>query len=590
MVRYTKESVQALREKTDIVDIIGRHVTLKRSGASFKGLCPFHEEKTPSFHVHKSSGHYHCFGCAAHGDSISFLMEYERLDFQQAVEFLAERTGVPLVLQEMMTDSQKVEDHLKNQMRACNEEAMHFFHEHLLTDPHASQAREYLIKRRIGEGFVRSFAVGYTPPNGQLMAHLQKKGFTVKEMMEAGLVSKSTGREFFSERILFPILDTRGQVIGFSGRKFLETTYGGKYINTPETLLFKKSRVFFGLSYSKRRMAKDSVAILVEGQIDALQLINEGFQMTVATLGTAFGESHVDILRAIGVEQVYLAFDQDEAGRQSAMKAGQLLLKKGIDVRIVLLSGAKDPDELLQKQGAYAFFECLQGSIGFIDFLVEEAKKASDFSSPAGKQKQVDSIRERIFEWDNPIVIHESIKVLSRLTGIPEEFLKEDRLPIQKAETVSSQKEVKKTEDYLEAELIRHLFFSLEKRPEIETLVRNNFIKEELAIPLYQHLFEAFFSLLDKKQPLLLSNLIELFDTEEIEACQSLLSENKVRPEKAAQALVELLNKIKERNWRQLREKKRREVEAAHPISEEKAISLAKELMLLGSKPPLLTI
>lgn len=589
MARYTKESIQSLREKTDIVDVVGRHVSLKRAGASYKGLCPFHEEKSPSFHVHKSSGHYHCFGCSAHGDAISFLMQYERLAFHQAVEFLAERAGVQLILQEGMSTKQLEEEKLKERLRACNEEAMIFFHESLLSSPTAHEARVYLQERGIDEEFVRSFGIGYAPP-GQLIDHLKKKGFTLHEMTEAGLLSKTSGHEFFRERILFPILDSRGYVMGFSGRKFLDETYGGKYINTSETLLFKKNKAFFGLSYSKRRMSKDRVAILVEGQIDALQLIYSGFQMTVATLGTAFGEGHVELLRAMGVEQVYLAFDQDEAGRQSAMKAGHLLLKKGVDVRIVSFQGVKDPDELLQKRGGYAFFEALLDSIGFIDFLVDEAKKKGDFSSPTAKQQLVDAIREQIFEWENPIVVHESIKALSRLTGIPEELLKKERLELFREAKTRVPKEERKQDDFVESELIRHLFFSLGEIPEVAPLVKNHLAKEELSSPLFQRLLEAFFAILEKKQPLLLVTLMELLDTDDIEASRSLLSENRVRKEKALQAILELLNKIKERNWRQEREKKKKEVEDAHSFSEEKALLLAKELLSLGGKPPAITL
>lgn len=590
MVRYTKESIQSLRDKTDIVDVVGKYVSLKKVGASFKGLCPFHEEKTPSFIVNKSSGSYHCFGCAAHGDAISFLMQYERLSFQQATEFLAERAGISLMLEEAQSDAQKEEDRLKKRVQQCLEEAMRWYHAILLYSPLAEEARLYLERRGLAADFLRSFAIGYAPSLQQstLIPYLQKKGCTMKEMVEAGLLSKTTGKEFFPERIVFPIMDARGTCLGFSGRKFLEHTFGGKYINTTETLLFKKSKLFFGLYYSKRRMAKDRLAILVEGQIDALQLIHAGFQMTVATLGTAFGESHVDLLRALGVEQVYLAFDQDVAGRQSAEKAGHLLMKKGVDVRIVQMKDVKDPDECLQKQGAFAFFERLLESVGYIDFLVEEAKRRADFTSPAEKHTQVDGILEHIYEWDQPIVIHESIRVLSRLTGIPEELLKTRRLSVSldKTPVVSKgDQEKKKADDIIEVELIRHLFFSLEKIPEVASFIKANLSKEELSSSLFQRLFDRLFSLLEEKKPLLLINLMEHFDTDEIETCQALFSEQSVRQEKALQAIIELCTKIKERAWRQKREKIREEIEKASSFNEEKALLLAKEMALLGEKP-----
>lgn len=588
MARYTKASIQALREQADIVDIISKYVPLKKAGAYYKGCCPFHDEKTPSFTVHKGTHSYHCFGCGAHGDVISFLMQHEKLDFQQALHFLAERTGVGLVLAEEQSQAEIEEDKKKARLRACNEEAMLFFHALLLHSPLAEEGRRYLQGRKIVSDFVSLFTVGYAPPSreGILIQHLTNKGYKSREMEEAGLVSH--GREFFSERIMFPILDARGFVIGFSGRKWKEETPGGKYINTPETLLFKKSRVFFGISYSKRRMAKERLAILVEGQIDALQLIYAGFQMTVATLGTAFGEGHVDSLRAIGVEQVYLAFDQDLAGLKSAKKAGQLLMKKGIDVKVVTFHGVKDPDELLQKGGPSLFYDEMLQAKNFIEFLVLLAKKGSDFSNPADKQREVEEIKSLIYEWNNPILIHESIAQLSRLTGVPEALLKEEVHSILASPKPATQQviEKKKSDDALEAELMKWLFFSLEHSQEVARLAREKFLSTELLSPLFQRLYVAFLDMLENKKPLLLISLLEQFDTDELSSCKELFSENTIRLERAKQAVVELMNKLKERNWRRKRDAIRNEMVRLSTFDEEKSIAYSKELAALGLRPP----
>ena len=270
-MRFTKESIQRLREAVDIIDLISRYVPLKRSGTAWKGHCPFHDEKTPSFTVNKASRHYHCFGCGAHGDAVAFLMEHERFEFKQALEFLSERFGIPLELEQGDVDEKGAS---RGRLKGVNEAASRFFHAYLLHADEAEGARVYLSKRRFSLSFLQAFSIGYAPAtHGLLPRHLKSLGFTEEEMVQAGLLSKHDGRvrEFFSERITFPILDAIGNTIGFSARKWREETFGGKYINTSETPLFKKSRVLFGLFYSKKRMMKDRIACLVEGQVDALR-------------------------------------------------------------------------------------------------------------------------------------------------------------------------------------------------------------------------------------------------------------------------------------------------------------------------------
>lgn len=565
MARYTKESVQRLKEAVDIVDLISRYTPLKRAGTTFKGLCPFHDEKTPSFTVHKASSHYHCFGCGAHGDAVAFLMQHERFEFKQALEFLSERYGLPLE-----TEVGDVEESgpSKGRLKQVNEAASHFFHTFLLHADEASGAREYLAKRGFSLSFLQAFVIGYAPnERGALQNYLHSSGFTNEEMELVGLLSRHDGRvrDFFSERITFPILDALGNTIGFSARKWKEETYGGKYINTPETLLFKKSKVLFGLFYSKKRMMRDRVACLVEGQVDALRLIEAGFDFTVATLGTAFGLSHVEQLRAMGVEEVYLTFDQDEAGLTSAEKAGHLLTKRGIGVRVVRFSGAKDPDELLMKKGKAAFFQALAEGTDYLSFLIDRAVARVNWSRPREKDMAVRTIAEKIREWENPILVYESLKQLARLANVPESLLHIGPTPVGGASVRVAPpvplSESKEPDLMLELDLVRWLVFA---GPESEQLV--NGCSEHLAADDFTHdiprrLFSLAMERLKKgEKPDFMSFAAEV-DIESVSSAFKVLLGRRQRIEKALPMAAETVKKIKERNWLRKREAIRKKME-----------------------------
>jgi len=288
---YTKESLELLRQRIDLVEVLTPHLQLHRAGAAFKALCPFHEEKTPSFIVQRGDSHYHCFGCGAHGDAIAFLMNNVKMSFTEAVEHLAERFGVPL---EKMDASEEVKGPSKSVLKEALDRAARLYHFLLLHSEEGQKALEYLYQRGIDLDFIRTFQIGYASNSPDLLKRfLYAQNVSEEVLLETGLIAASSKRDFFCDRITFPIRDPMGAVIGFSARKFKEETYGGKYINTSETPLFKKSQVLFALSYCRQKIAKERKAIIVEGQIDALRLIHSGFNYTVAGQGTAFGEGHV---------------------------------------------------------------------------------------------------------------------------------------------------------------------------------------------------------------------------------------------------------------------------------------------------------
>ena len=424
MPHFTKDSLETLRQRIDLVDVLSSHIDLKRAGAAYKGLCPFHDEKTPSFMIQKGDTHYHCFGCGAHGDAIQFLMAHLKMNFSDAVESLAERFHVHL---EYLEDVETNKGPNKTFLKEALEQACRFYHFYLLHTKEGHEVLHYLYKRGIDLDFINQFQVGLAPKIPGYFRKIMHAKFIKDETMAlAGLIAESKDgrwRDFFAERITFPIRDASGAVIGFSARKYREETFGGKYINTSETPLFKKSRVLFGLNYSRRRMAKEGKAIIVEGQIDALRLIQEGFDFTVAGQGTAFGEGHAKELLTLGVSRIYLALDGDSAGQEAAFKIGHLFQCSGVDVRVIELPQGSDPDAFLREKGPDAFSKLLEQPIDYIEFLVKYFSKDYDLRSPTAKNQLVEIIAKQIRHWEQPILVQESLRKLAHLLQVSESSL-----------------------------------------------------------------------------------------------------------------------------------------------------------------------
>ena len=432
MSMFSKESLHNLKEKVDLVEVISSYLPLKKAGKTFKICCPFHNEKTPSFVVERGDNHYHCFGCGAHGDAISFLVGYLKVSFVEAVEMLAEKFGVSLEFQE----GEKRED--LSPLRTCLAEACQFFQFHLLHTEEGRIALNYLYQRGIDLDFIHLFKVGLAPKDPAItMNFFREKKLNWEALERAGLTpQKRRNYPFFIERISFPIMDVQGNVIGFSCRKYSEKTTGGKYINTPETPLFKKSKVLFGLNYSRKEITKQRRAVIVEGQIDALRLIQEGLNLTVAGQGTAFGEEHVDVIRRLGVKEVFLAFDGDDAGREAALKVGNLFQKEGIEVFVLEFKEGDDPDSILRKEGITGFLNYLHKPKEYIPFLVEMLSKTSNIATPAGKNELVEKAKGYMADWKFPLMIYEAERKLANCIQVPESmvqqkivFIKEEKYP-----------------------------------------------------------------------------------------------------------------------------------------------------------------
>ncbi len=580
MYVYTKQSLDGLKQKVDLLDVLSSHVDLKRQGASYKGLCPFHEERTPSFIVQRGESHYHCFGCGAHGDSITFLMEYLKMSFVDAIEYLAEKFHVPLEKEE--TDA-KEPSYNRTLLKEILEQATRFYEFHLLHTEEGKEALRYLFRRDLGLDFIKRFRLGLAPKTGGVFrAFMESKRFNEEDLALVGLLNEGKTREFFSQRILFPIQDAAGAVIGFSGRKFHEEVFGGKYVNTPETPLFKKNRVLFGLNYCRRKIAKERQVIVVEGQIDALRLIYEGFDTTVAGQGTAFGQGHVQELVQLGVNKAYLALDGDEAGRTAAEKIGNMFQSRGIEVQVVLLPSGSDPDSLLRKEGKEAFAGRLVASSDYLSFLVQEKSKNLPMHSPAAKAELVKEVSKQIRDWESPVMVHESLKKLAHLTSVPEEMVGMGirgggQIYLKKVGSLGT--ETVDPDAILEGDLLRWTLLPGDGQACFQIL-QQNMTPEEFRYPACRMIYAA---LLAGHRDLL-SLAIELRDPAAHYFLMELMKK-KVKKERAKECFLETLQKVLDRNWMQEREEIRLRIQSGR-CSEDEVLSLVKQFDAKKSTPP----
>lgn len=583
---FTKESLETLRQRINLIDVLSSHLELKHSGASYKALCPFHDEKTPSFTVQKGDTHYHCFGCGAHGDAIEFLMNYQKMSFLDAIESLAQRFQVTLE-EESLSDKKKGPS--KSLLKEALECACRFYHFLLLHTPEGHLALDYLYQRGLDLDFIQDFHIGLSPSSHSLLRKVLHAKFIKDEtMVEAGLIQEKMGtfRDFFTDRITFPIRDVTGAVIGFSARKYKEETFGGKYINTPETPLFKKSQVLFGLNYCRRRIAKERRTIIVEGQIDALRLIQLGFNITVAGQGTAFGEGHVKELMTLGINQAFLALDSDTAGFEATFKIGNLFQKEGVGVQVVQLPPKSDPDSFLKQQGTQAFLKLLENSIDYLTFLVHYQSHRVDINSPAGKNELVQEIAKQIRGWNQPVMAYDSLKKLAQLTQTPEEMIGigqnfTPNIYIKKSGSIGLQQI--DPDRIMESDVLRWLLMG-GGSTRLTEIIQINLKPENLRTPLCRRIYEMYLAHYSQKPCNLLSLMIYLEDAESQQFITE-LEQKKVNRERAEQHCVEAVQKILDRNWMESREEIKRKIQSGE-CSDEEASNLLKHFDEIKKHPP----
>ncbi|MCI5622403.1 MULTISPECIES: DNA primase [Anaerostipes] len=408
---YGEDIIEEVRSRNDIVDLISSYVSLKKKGSSYFGLCPFHNEKSPSFSVSRDKQMYYCFGCGAGGNIYTFLMEYENFSFPEAVRFLADRAGMELPEEELDDEAKKQMDE-KARLREMNKLAANYFY-YLLHQKRGEKGLEYLKKRGITEETIRRFGLGYADIyNDDLYRFLKSKGYSDEELKDSALVNideQRGGSDKFWNRVMFPIVDVNNRVIGFGGRVMGDGT--PKYLNSKETKLFDKSRNLYGLNFA--RSSRKNEIILCEGYMDVISMHQAGFTNAVAALGTAFTSGHGTLLRRY-TENVILSFDSDEAGQRAILRAIPILKDAGLTVKVLDLTPYKDPDEFIKELGAEALEERIRKAVSSFMFQVKVLSKKYNQDDPEEKTKFQHEAAKLLAVIEEPLERKNYIDAVSR--------------------------------------------------------------------------------------------------------------------------------------------------------------------------------
>ena len=395
-MRYSDEILDEVKSSNDIVDVISQYISLKRSGRNYFGLCPFHNEKSPSFSVSPDKQIFHCFGCGVGGNIITFISKIEGIGFKEAIEVLAEKANIKLPTIDNSVDSKKEE--LKAKVYKVNSFTAEYYHKKLY-EPTSKIAQEYVKKRQLNNETLQSFKIGFSGKFDELYKALKKEGFNDEEILESGLVNKNENGKYidrYRNRLMIPILDERNRVIAFGGRVLDDSK--PKYINSPENIVYSKGRHLFGLNVAKKGDTKR--LLIVEGYMDAISLHQRGITSVVASLGTALTTQQGWLLRK-NCEQVILGFDSDGAGQTAVLRAMEVMQNMGCDMRVLQMSGAKDPDEYVVKYGAVRFQKLLDEAISLIEFKIKILQKDLNLESASDKIKFLNEIAKLISKIEN---------------------------------------------------------------------------------------------------------------------------------------------------------------------------------------------
>ena len=402
-MRIPQEKIDQVRDATDIVDLIGAFVKLKKRGKNFVGLCPFHTEKTPSFNVSPDRQMYHCFGCGVGGNVFTFIMEFEKVSFIEAVRSLAEKAGIALPQGSASDDEAASEQ--ENLYELCREAGL-FYYKALTESTEGKFALEYFHKRGFSDETIRSFGLGYSPNSWDaFLKFAQQKGVPVPLIEKAGLVRKRDDGsyfDYFRGRAMFPIFSPAGRVLGFGARKLREDDPLGKYINSPETGIYNKSRVLYGLSQSKEFIREKDFVVLVEGYADLITVFQAGVGNVVASSGTALTAEQILLLSRY-TRNITIMYDADSAGSSAALRGVDLILERDLDVRVAPLPQGDDPDSYVRKHGGKAFETLLENAVSFVDFIAQTFERQGKLSTPEGKAQTVRTIVRTISKMSDEL-------------------------------------------------------------------------------------------------------------------------------------------------------------------------------------------
>jgi len=497
--------IQLIKDKIDIAEFIGEYVQLKKAGANWKGCCPFHSEKSASFMVHPEKQIWHCFGCSKGGDILSFLQEIEGIEFSEALKILADRAGV-----ELTNYKPEINKNKKNRIYEINDMATNFFHRFLIEMPVSKDARDYLEKRGLSKKMMETFKVGFVPEQWKLLTdYLIKKGKGIDDMVSAGITIKkdnaniSSGQGFYDRfrgRIMFPIWNIHGNVVGFTGRQLIDNKEaGGKYVNTPETIVFDKSRVLYGLNFARQEIRKNDLAVVVEGQMDVISCHQVEMINVVASSGTALTEDQIKLIKRY-TKNIAFAFDSDEAGEKASKRGIGMAIKEGMNVKIIQIpeGKGKDADECIQKD-KQVWFSAVKNANGVMEWYFSKVFGKYNSNDPKEKQLIATELLEEIIKIPYPVERDEYIKKLSDRAGISMDILKEEMQNIKNNTktkikfSVTTQKIQEKSKKIVpnKLQLTNTRFWSLlAKSPElykiVEKLLKSDYFVNTEYVKLYE--------------------------------------------------------------------------------------------------------
>ena len=425
--QISEDKINEVREQTDIVELISQYVSLKRSGVNHMGLCPFHSEKSPSFSVNSARQFFHCFGCGVGGDVFSFLMQTEGLTFPDAVRRLAERSGIDLQ-ERILSPEEELRQQQRERLYRVNDVAANYFHHLLMDNPAGAVARNYMKTRGYGRKAAGEYQIGFALDSWEgLKKHLEEEGITAADARTLGLIRPGKqGRgdyDLFRGRLIFPVCDLSGQIVAFAGRVLDDSK--PKYINSPESPIYHKGRVLFGLYQARQAMRQSGEVLLVEGYFDQLALFRAGFPQVVATCGTALTVEHARILKRY-IQRVVLLFDQDSAGKKATFKAMTVLQEEGLPAAVIELPSGDDPDSFIQREGAEAFRLRLEKARSVMDLFIDDLLTEAG-SGIEQKARAAEKIVEQISGLSSELEQDLYLKELAQRSGIDLEQLKEVR-------------------------------------------------------------------------------------------------------------------------------------------------------------------
>ncbi len=496
--RIPEEVVEQIRTSSDIVEVIGEYVQLRKQGRNYFGLCPFHGENSPSFSVSSDKQIFHCFGCGEGGNVFSFLMKMEGLAFTEAVQKLGERNGIAVA---EYTSGQGQQEDISDDtviMQQAHELLKKYYHHLLVNTEEGNEALSYLLKRGITKEMIEKFEIGYASPAWDAATKiLQKRGLSLSSMEQAGLLirSEKDGSHYdrFRGRVMFPIYTLQGKVIAFSGRALGDDT--PKYLNSPETPIFHKSKLVYNFHQARPFIRKRGQVVLFEGYADVLAAVKSGVEEAVATMGTALTEEQAKLLRR-NVETVVLCYDGDKAGREATMKAGQLLLQVGCQVKVTSLPDKLDPDEYVQQYGTTAFENLVKSSISFVGFKINHLRLGKNLQDESGKEEYVKSVLKELSLLQDAMQAESYLKSLSQefsysmetLLNQLHQYRKEQKVQQKQVKQVSKPSQIVQAKPKLtgferaEREIIYHMLQSPEVAVRMESHIEDFHTEEHKGI------------------------------------------------------------------------------------------------------------